>query len=403
MGIKNIDVYICWLFLFFTVGAFQIPGDGAISLVIWIVWLLAVLEKGGIRTLINRCGSNIICWLFVLFIVCFGMLCLWEENKILAIKNIMNYFLMFTPWIICCYYSASKKEEQVVLLLKGLKTIYLFWYMCACCYFIAHSGAAAEMAAGKYNHKIIALGGGQWLAYAACLHCVYLIYKILNIKRNTEDIFFIVMASMLILLTQSTITLLTLICGIGLCVLDYGIRMASKKAVWTVFCGSVVFLIIILAFFQQEIIEALYKKSQGWNLTNADKILIRLKQVAGILYGEKQSSATSSAQRIIAYEQSGGLFLNNIILGIGPEEGVLLSNGNLGNHSEILDALANWGVIIGGCYLCSYFGALFRKKNKGKLLVGITAVIMGCLNPMISFQVTAMILLLIPISANDMS
>lgn len=393
---KDLDIYLCYLFLFFSLGAFNIPREGFISLMLFGVWVISI--SGNIREWLKRLIIDYRMWALSCFLLCFGVLSLFEANKGLALKYFFNYIRFFAPYLIYQYYALDFNKKKAEKVYNGAVTIFFIWIMWATLYFLRYRGAAAKLAAGSWEKAYIALGGGQWLAYGAALYCVFLTWKILNKEKKMIDLLCWAAALTLIFLVQSTITLI--LCGVGicLCIADYILRKSVRKTLCALILGVIIIFVIMVCFFYKDIVSWLFSLSQQWALTNSDKILIRLKQIIQILYGESPEETTSSVLRMKAYIESLRVFLSNILWGESLAVGVIPGAGTAGEHSEILDALARWGFIMGGSFCFAFFTPLIKWAKQGnRYILGTVLIAFGILNPIVSFQITMVTLLIIPL------
>lgn len=393
---KNLDVYLCYLVVFFSLGEFNIPGNGVISLVLFGIWCVSVSGHA------NRLGNELIkdyrIWAFTFFIVCFGILSFLESNKLLAIKYLFNYVKIFSPYLIYQYYSLENNTDKLERIYNGIANILTVWIVIATGYFVLHSGAAAKIASGQWEQPYLALAGGQWLAYGVSVYCVFLTWKILNVEKKLKDFIVLFVSLLFLVLVQSTITILVCIMGVACCVVIYVLKNTVRKIRYVVLVGILGIVLIVGMFFYNDIMERAYVISQGWQLTNSDKILIRIKQVVEILYGRLPASTTSSVIRIGTYITSIKIFLSNIVVGECIDVGVIPGAGHIGNHSELLDALARWGVFLGGGYCYAFFSPFFVQiKNHSKYIIGVVVIALGILNPVVSYQLTTVVLLIIPL------
>lgn len=360
------------------------------------LWFVSV--SGNIREWLKCLLTDYRMWALMCFLLCFGVLSLFEANKGLALKYFFNYFRLFTPYLIYQYYALDSNQRKTEKVYNGAVAIFFIWVVRATIYFLMNRGAAAKLAAGSWEKAYIALGGGQWLSYGAALYCVFLTWKMLNKERKIMDLLCWAVALVLILLVQSTITLI--LCGVGicLCIADYILRKSVRKILCALILGIIVTFLIIVCFFYKDIISWLFSLSQQWVLTNSDKILIRLKQIIQILYGESPEKTTSSALRIKAYIESLQTFLSNILWGESLVVGVIPGAGTAGEHSEILDAMARWGFIMGGSFCFAFFTPLIKwAKHGSRYILGTVLIAFGILNPIISFQITMVTSLIIPL------
>lgn len=382
MNIKmRIDIFILFLFLFFSIGCFQIPLDGIISLGLF---LLLIVSKQYVSSVCITHNYRI--YFFGIFILVYITIAFSTMNNLLLIKYIGNYFLLLTPFLLYKVYSTERNEilEQIIRISKFIMG---FWGGIAVTFFVIASGAAPEIAAGTYNGWVLAIGGGQILAYGLTLYTIFVFYKYTIGCCSKTDLLLVIETVILDVMVRSMITILVGILGVGIVVLTTNRR---KCIIRNVYALKIILIgcCLICGVLYFPIVRYLYNRFSTIDWYSLNKLEIRLKDIIIFLHEGKPRVGSSIFERQKLYVDSICKFISAPLLGTGQS----------GEHSTILDAFSMWGMIGGIPFMGAYlYPTDIFKKSKGCLAIVIAFISMATVNPIMVFNVMFIMGFMIPL------
>lgn len=309
------------------------------------------------------------------------------------------YVLLFFPLLIFEYLKKSS-TETIQKSLKCFMIVFFCFCVVAICFYIANPGLGREIAAQSIENSM-AIGGGYLLAYAAAILGVYFFSKMINgrIEKKTRYIFLCITCACLVYLTQSSITTLAMFAGVVISLLMKGRETSEDRMKDLVRYGFIaVFAILLTAiviYNKYVIAEWILNLVEGKDERNI--LYRRIEEIVNsFVYGKntwhydvRNKTLTNSIDLIKQYP----------LFGIGYKYGYVYAQGmywGLGNHSEILDALARYGIIGGFLWLYPYFRTIKQifRKNLG---TAVTVLMMMYFNPFLSFHSNAVMFMVIPL------
>lgn len=308
------------------------------------------------------------------------------------------YILAFSPILIFEYL----RRTSIVTITKSLEA-FMYVFLCFCIiaigYYISNPRLARDMAAHMVEERL-AIGGGYSLAYASAILGVYFFTKMLNgrIEKKLKYIIICVICVLLVYLTESAITTMVMMIGFVIAIVLKGretSRNMEEDLVKFAAIGMVSIVVISLIIYNKYVIAE-------WFLNLIDGIdnnilYSRIEEIINsFVYGKTSGH----------YEKRNGTLLASIevfkeypIFGKGYQYGNVFSLGQyygIGDHSEILDALARYGIVGGFLWLYPYFKTIKQifRKNLG---TAITILLLMYFNPFMSFHSNAVVFMFIPL------
>lgn len=336
---------------------------------------------------------------FMLFLVFYSATSLYYFDERNFYVYLIYYTIVFFPILISEYLKTRSTTEMMIKSLRCFTLVLLGFCLIATGYYLANPGLARDMAAHQVEERM-AIGGGYSLAYASAIMCVYLFSKMINkrIEKKFHYILICLICAYLVYLTESSLTFFAMLVGLLVSIIARGKETEENTTngiVKFVFIG-VVFVIIasIVVYNKYAIANWVLDFTAG---KNDNVIFSRMEEIVNeLVYGKTTAHVEKRSGTLT---DSIEIFKKNPIIGMGYKYGNVFSLGKefgMGNHSEILDAFARYGVI-GGCFwLTPYFVTLKKifKKNLGCV---IAILMMMYFNPFLSFHSNAMMFLFIPL------
>lgn len=337
---------------------------------------------------------------YIMFFLLFVSLeiCISGNNPI---PYALSRISLFLPIILFDYYSKDKNGERifwVVLIIWITISIRAFSLLYAGI-FIPRNVVM------KLQEAIPFSGGGYPLAVGSALLSCYLLDDLLWTKdKKRIKLIVIILLSSIVVLTQSSITVIAMFIGyifsIGLRIF----RVSSLSKMNTFQVVSVVLLSIIcllVLFFREHIGELIMSIGAG-----KDDILSRRIMEFGFQFSGDDTigvDASDSEGRFDRMLNSISTFFDYPILGITSRIGsdhYLQGFSGVGNHSECFDTFARFGLLAGIPYLASFYTAVRyeRKLQVAKIGFGyvIALILLFILNPFLYMSSNCVLFFMIP-------
>lgn len=306
------------------------------------------------------------------------------------------YVLVFFPLLIFEYLKNCSTET----IRKSLKSFF-FVLVCFCIiatgYYIANPGFARELSSVEEQ---MAIGGGYFLAYAAAILCVYIFSKMLNgrIEKKISYVLLCILFVCVVYLTQSSITTMAMFMGIIIALVTKG-RETSGNLMEDIikfgFIGICAIIVLSVIVYNKYVIAEWILEFVEGKDTNI--LYSRIEEIVNsFVYGKNTGH----------YDRRSGTLTDSIevikrypLFGVGYKYGNVFDQGRywgLGDHSEILDALARYGIFGGFLWLYPYFRTIkhILRKNLG---TAVTVLLLMYFNPFMSFHSNAVMFLFIPL------
>lgn len=266
----------------------------------------------------------------------------WAGNIVVYV--FVSYFPLFIYRNYEKYYSYKER-------IKALKVIMFIWNIIviySIIYYIFNPGIAREAIVYQEEFDKLFIGGGYPLAYGSCVLGVFIfgLYTkgyFTTKKEKKIAILFVLLSFIHVFLTNSTLTTIWMIVGLFFETIfrKKGKNYFHKKIIMIfIFFG----LFILLIFFNTQI--GSYIISIGRYDSEATLYQKRIYEIGTIIKGESYTRHTNDrlSRPLMSFEK----FVESPIVGVGYKYGysfALMSENGLGNHSELIDTLAKYGLI----------------------------------------------------------
>ena len=403
--LKNLIItfYTLFIFVYFFAGVSS-RSTNAILLLLTLMWyvLTFVLDFNTFLKVFNS-----FFWLFYLFflafITVFSLLLFSPPEEIY--KAIGQYLIFFLPFTVFLYYREVEDKQYIRMLTVGLIiAITVIIFMALSFYSRHEENVARALASNPYRYGKIAIGGGYGLAYACLIIFILCLDWLLkrHIRKLVFNIFLILLAVlslMVVVETKSTITLITLVFGTGAVIFLNLIK--KRRSPVAIILTSV--LLIGMAVF------LIYSKDIGTYIAQStagakDIVIKRFHEIGVTLSGDATTGDNLDAvARGNAIMLSIRTFLENPLIGVGSSYAFLFpTTAVTGNHSEIFDSLAKFGLIGGVPYFAMVY-CIFKeefKSIKKRLSIAfvLALIFLAFLNPIFIIQLHIVLLFLVPAS-----
>lgn len=372
------------VYLIYGIGASTSLYANYLLLFLGILW--AIVAAMVDLTQLVRAVLSPLAVIYSLFLIFYLLGILISDHKLLGIKYFGIYVLYLSIILIYEYYSGLKKDVYLKIVLELCFIGFIFFVVKALFFYSIHPGAARILAGKPEYYGNIMIGGGYQLAYLACIMCSYLILQL-----NIKNILLCILLGVLLIKTQSTITILITIIGIVLSLVYIFIRK-FKRSDRIIIGFLLVFCIIIIFFLRDNIGELLVILSED----NNSSIMIRIREIGNLLRGQTIANESATMLRIVVYKDSLDIIINHPVFGEIFMYGVTPGLGSTGGHSDMLDAVARWGIMMGGLFLFPFCVSADRINKMKRWGYKMACLLLMLFNPCISFSFSAGIFFLIP-------
>ncbi len=391
-------LYICYTLIGNTTDKFLYVGLGLLA-----VWFFFALLANPQALEMSFKNSQVGCVIFFAFYILINGFSV--AGWLFTIKQVLAAIMQFSYIIIFGYYLQPSQSAKLKTIFKILFFVFLCVEIRTLLFYAQNEGAARDLARDQEIYGQLYGVGGYTFAYASALFAIIALNLILDkrIAGNSKKILWIsvfVLSTFVIIMTESTITLIAYIIGVFVCIFfrNYNKKLDVNNprlaaAIKVLFIAVLILLFIpFLKYLGEFLIDfsSKFPKDLGG----------RIKQLGEAIIGDNDDGY--ALNRIKIPWESFKTFLQNPIIGISYKHG----NGYLnkikfgaGNHCEWVDALTNYGLIGGIPFLAIYF---IQIKKIIKVSVGLSIawvvclIIMGLFNPFRSFQSHIVIFFMIP-------
>lgn len=279
---------------------------------------------------------------FILFLVYYTLSSLFEFNPSWWIRYLIYYLMLFSPFLLCNYILGGNDRTLIKYILGAFFIIWtVFCVLCtqSC---MAIPDLARLMAAYRSEYYQMINGGGYPMGYAAVILSTFLFNQLLsgNIKSKFWRIFFYAqlgMMAIMVLTINSFIILVGLIIGYGINIIGRVAKTGSSRIFSYVTIGMfslVIYLNIgsILLFLVNN------TQDEFWHhrwVETYDSVVLG-----------QDSHHIDHRQEMYDISLEG--FKENPVFGVGYRYGNSFDHDStfkVGNHSTILDTLAQYGIV----------------------------------------------------------
>lgn len=348
-------------------------------------------------------GNKCFIWLFF-YILYYFISSFIESSLIYTLEYVIIYLCIYGTIIQYKYYIYRKNLKEISFIVKMLILGFVVFSIIAIGFYTIHPSAARTLAANYYAFDNIAIGGGYSIAFGASLFSVYLFELLIRkkyLKKKVYCVFLVIfiLFEILLIKTESTTTLIANLFGIlmGLIIKYYNAGGRKEYKL-------IISLILIIAFGAIVLnINEIGSYITDITSSGVNNVLIRRFNRIGLklkYQGVKSGYTNYVDERFGTILTSWNTFLKYPIFGVGYQCGnvfSLLEKYGVGTHSELVDVLAQFGII--GFIFWGLFIRNSIKYQNNKLKCNgwkMTLIIMLIFNPFRSFHGYVVIFFLIP-------
>lgn len=343
-------------------------------------------------------------WALIVFLVFFIVTSIPNYSSLYYLLGtcIMYTLITFAPFFIKIH---VERKYDIGLKKKLFFFGTIIWFCIALISIKTYAGSAGGGRDFASDHRGLVLGGGYNAAYGSAILAVVCFYYLIagkkGISKKVKALLFVglILSAIHVFLTMSVITVVAMVLG---CLISIFFRGKKTKRIHF---GAIIFSIVLVSV---TIFFLIHTESIGmWMMQTSLKIdneLIseRFAEVGRFLYADNESYHIES--RLYTLQVSWQTFLSHPVIGIGYKYGntydLLYQNG-VGVHSELLDALAKYGIIGSIPYLYFFYHQIRSLVDKSLYRITIPVVvaflIMFTFNPFLSVQTIFMLCLYLPI------
>lgn len=385
-------------FLFIVYNAYYISGynsasHNSILILLFLLWnFVAYFENKSAYQRAIFCKPNMYLMLFMVFYFFSSVL-------VAGIGYTLKYMMIFLTFYGCLtqflYYKNKKNYKEIKFIVILTLIVYLYFTIKAISFYTINPSAARVLAADNLAYDVIAIGGGYAIAFGAAIIVVGVFEMLLNDVITTTKFrkflywSIIVLLFVLVIKTESTTTLIAMIVGLLLTVINriaYGKenrvqKNSDRKAIGTLLIAILLFFILL----NLNNIGKFIMDLTGGDLENL--LIRRFYRISEKLYyfgtgGGKENYVDS---RLATVKTSLVTFLHYPLFGVGYKCGNVFSSlgsFGVGTHSEIGDMLAQHGIIGASLFFAFLFTGLKKAyENINCKNYIYTLLIMLILNP----------------------
>lgn len=339
-----------------------------------------------------KIGEALVLSTLVLFVG--GSVCLilvLSTEKILDMKYLGVLCIYLSPIVFFQWIQGKKDIYMQRTLLYIAFCIWGYYGIKQIIFYSLHTGAARHLAADPLYYGKLAIGGGYFFAYGSAILAVYFLERMCFIKKSLNVIVLFLICFIHVLKTESMLATMSMLLGIGLVIL----KVIAKKMRLSLF--SIIILImgsVSVIFFSGAFKIILMEVYDYFSLISRPYAW-RIVEIIDLFLGNGVVKEGAIQLRWAVYKESIDIILEY------PLTGSLLSGryfGGGGGHSEVLDALAQWGIMIGGIYLYIYMISIknIYKQLSCKLYL-FSFAWMVFLNPVAIFHFSFSMFFMIPL------
>lgn len=385
-------------FLFFVICLFSLSGikgyaNYIAAFCLAVVFLVCFTTYG---TRISLKSDVVLIGFFILFYVLTSVPFL--DAKYCATYT-TAYLISFSPVLI--YHISSKywENNDQQRLIKWLSIAWLIISVISMFFYFSNPMAARELArdGDAFAGKIV---GGYTLSYGSALIAVYVLGVIVGRKPRRKIriglIFLYVLLTVLIFITQSTLTTFALVFGSCMTLLTIRKTTGLNKVIKVSLISILLFAFIVVSYI--EISDNVFFILNWLSNRNDTLIYKRMRELVNSYFLGENSRHYNERTGLIT--DSVKLFFQSPIIGHGYRYGNVFEAGKvygIGNHSEFFDCLARYG-LVGSLPLFIVYFRSFRRIEYNKFGLLCTFIPLVLFNPFISFASNLAILLILPLT-----
>ncbi len=385
-------------FLFLIICLFSLSGikgyaNYMSALCLAIIYVVCIATYG---TKINIKSDIVLIGLFVIFYVLTSAIHL--DAKYCATYT-TAYLISFSPVLIYQISTNHWDNNGQQKLLKWAGIAWLLISIISVLFYFSNPMAARELArdGDAFAGRIV---GGYSLSYGSALIAVYILGVIVGRKpRKRIRIYLIllyILLTLLIFITQSTLTTFALLFGSCMTLLTIRKTTGFNRAIKFLLICILMLVFTVISYIE---ISDNVNSILNWLYERDDTIIFRRirELVSSYFLGE---NTRHYEERTGLISDSIKLFFSSPIIGHGYRYGNVFSEGKaygIGNHSEFFDCLAKYG-LVGFIPLFTVYYRSLRRISYNKTGLICTFIPLVLFNPFISFAGNLAIILLLPLA-----
>lgn len=313
------------------------------------------------------------------------------------------------------YYMYKGNTKEIKFLVFSVIFAFLVFSVNAVRFYIMVPSAARTLASDFYAYDNIAIGGGYSIAFGSSILFVYLFELLVRREPKTEKykamiVVMLLLLGLLIFKTESTITIIATLCGTIAAFMSKSFkgnieqggidnsRNSKARMILTVILTTIVVLFLFLNA------QSISLKLIGFTNSRANNVVFRRinRIVQKIYYMSSGASHKNYVDiRLGTVKYSWNTFLKYPFFGVGYKCGNVFSSleeYGVGTHSELVDLLAQHGIIGGSLWLLFLISAIKNNINTNRHKSYLVSfLIMITLNPFKTFHGYCVLLFVIPL------
>lgn len=395
------SILIDLMSVLFFLSAISATGSNMLSALMAVGIFLMIIVEYGWKLERSELGGCL--FLFLLFV---GVEIMISGN--LPFEYLLSRFSSFFPIILGMYYIKKERANKI------LAIVILIWIMVSVrAALLLSTGAMSGRAlAAHLQTNIPFSGGGYAFATGSAIFAVYLLDLLLWTKqRKILFVPVIILLSYVVVLTQSTTTIVALFAGLfASAILRISsvskLRGLTNKQLVNVFLLGVICITVVLL--KDKIGDIIIAIGYG----KKDILSRRIVEFGSILSKNSQIAVDTSDSegRFTRLTWSIKLFFQHPIFGVtgitGTNHYAQAAYG-VGSHGELFDALARFGLLAGIPYLRMFFIAIIKNRDNHMFALGfgyvVTFVILFVFNPCLYMSVNTLIFFVLPLITNEIN
>lgn len=394
------------IYCFYYISGYSSLSHNYIILGLFLIWnFFAYLEDN--KAYNYSIGNKCFLWL-LLFVLYYFFTSLIVADLIYVLKYVTVFLFIYSTIIQYKYYYYRNNFNEIFFIVKMVIIAYLIFSISAIRFYILNPSAARVLAADFYAFDNIAIGGGYSIAFGASIFSVYLFEILIKkkfIKKKFKLYFLIcfILFELLLIKTESTTTLIANLFGLSMCVIIKYYSSGVKNLNKIIYIAILILIFLVIALNINNIggyiVDITFNGTENVLIRRFNRIGLKLKFM-GVQYGY----TNYVDERFGTILTSWNTFLKHPIFGVGYKCGnifSLLESYGVGTHSELVDVLAQHG-LIGFIFWLMFILNSIKSQNNYLKCNGwkFTLLIMLVFNPFRSFHGFIVIFFLIPMMNN---
>lgn len=402
----GLSLFIFIVYSFYYISGYSSPLHNYIIVGLFLLWnFVAAIEDNMAYS--YAFGSKSCMWLF-LFLIYYFFTSIFVGGLIYTLEYVIIYLCLYGTAIQYRYYYYRNSYKEILRIVQCLLLGFVMFSLSAIIFYIFNPSAARVLASDFYAFDTIAIGGGYSIAFGASILSVYLFELLIHRKEMKVNrsicflfLLLILLFEILLIKTESTITLIANISGIFASIFNkFYNGKNGKKQNKLIVCVGILIVFLIFVMYMNEIgswiTDITANGTDNVILRRLNRIGLKLKY-QGIQFGY----TNYVDERLDTIMSSWQVFLQYPLFGIGYKYGnafSLLSKNGLGAHSELVDILAQFG-IVGFFFWAMFFKCSIKNQYNVFHYNGwkVSLFIMLIFNPFKSFHGYVVIFVLIPL------